>query len=178
MKPIVLAAVAAAIATVAAPSMAATLWQMNGGGCTPTSSTLKNLAYWTVTGGGRVKYFGSSVQPLTFICPVNNVMFNSDHIHLRLHYQDPDGPGSAYRVQATLKSRAKVNGKFDADVCRIASRTAGAWSGSAVHCGFSANQPFDVAANLYWVEVVISRTAATSLTVEFNGVELETPSVD
>ena len=33
--------------------------------------------------------------------------------------------------------------------------------------------PIDWSADLYWVEVVIRRTAASNLVVEFNGVSLE-----
>lgn len=163
-----------ASASVAA-SAPGSLWHMNGGSCTPTGVTMRAANYWTVTGGGRVKYRnGESITPLTFTCPVAAIrsvaLSDSGTIDLVLHYQDPDGTGSAYRVQATLKSRHKATGAHNANLCRVVSGEPGPWASSHTHCFNKA--AFDPATYLYWVEATVTRTTPGPLTVEFNGAEL------
>jgi hypothetical protein len=153
-----------------AQSVGFTYWQSNGGGCVPTDKTIREDQYWTVTGGGRVKYRGIGTQPLVFSCPVSSINPNvsaGDGTVLRLFYQDPDGLGNAFSVVARLLSFAKSNGALR-EFCRVTSDRPGQWQSSLDVCG-----PIDLNADLYWVEVVIRRTASSSLVVEFNGVSLE-----
>jgi hypothetical protein len=130
-------------------------WQANGGGCVPTDATIKNQQYWTVTGAGRVKYKGNDIQPLVFSCPVSSInpdVLGGDGTILRLFYQDPDGTGGDFKVEARLKSFNKLNGAYMSEVCIATSGTSGSWRES---------------------RVVISRTRPSNLVVEFNGVSLE-----
>lgn len=146
-------------------------WQSNGGGCVPTDTTIQNQQYWTVTGTGRVKYKGNGTQPLVFSCPVSSINPNvsgGDGTVLRLFYQDPDGAGDAFKVKASLKSFAKSNGAYQSQVCQVTSTQQGSWQSSMGTCG-----AIDMNANLYWVEVVITRTQPSNFVVEFNGVSLE-----
>jgi len=146
------------------------LWQSNGGGCTPTDQTVANNQYWTVTGGGRVKYKGNGTQALTFSCPVSNLNSDAwagDGKVLRLYYQDPDGYGSDYSVVARLKSFAKYNGAYETEVCMVTSGQSGAWQSTSSAC-----RNIDYKNKIYWVEVVIRRKSTDKI-VEFNGVSLE-----
>ncbi|MEC4881042.1 MAG: hypothetical protein SAL70_06780 [Scytonema sp. PMC 1070.18] len=146
-------------------------WQSNGGGCVPTDTTIQNQQYWTVTGAGRVKYKGNGTQPLVFSCPVSSINPNvsgGDGTVLRLFYQDPDGAGNAFKVEASLKSFAKSNGAYQSQVCKVTSNKQGSWQDSIDIC-----DAIDMNANLYWVEVVVTRTQPSNLVVEFNGVSLE-----
>jgi hypothetical protein len=157
--------------TVFAQNVGSVYWQSNGGGCVPTDETIKNQQYWTVTGGGRVKYRGNGTQPLVFSCPVSSINPNVDPgsgTVLRLFYQDPDGGGGAFKVEASLKAFAKSNGTHQGQVCKVTSNEQGAWQDNVGACGV-----IDMDANLYWVEVVITRTKPSNLVVEFNGVSLE-----
>ena len=157
--------------TTSAQSVGFVYWQSNGGGCIPTDKTIQNQHYWTVTGAGRVKYKGSGTQPLVFSCPVSSINPNvtgGEGTVLRLFYQDPDGPGNAFKVEAKLKSFAKSNGSYQSQVCKATSDKQGSWQESSGLCG-----AIDMNANLYWVEVVIMRTQPSNLVVEFNGVSLE-----
>ena len=135
----------------------------------PISETIKNQQYWTVTGGGRVKYKGDSVQPLSFSCPVNSFnanVINGDSAILRLFYQDSDGAESNFKVEARLLSFAKSNGELKT-VCTASSDKKGQWKDSFGRC-----DTINMDANIYWVEVVIKRTAPT-FSGEFNGVSIE-----
>ncbi len=146
-------------------------WQSNGGGCVPTDKTIQNQQYWTVTGAGRVKYKGNGTQPLVFSCPVSSINPNvsrGDGTVLRLFYQDPDGAGNAFKVEATLKAFAKSNGAYQSQVCKVTSNKQGSWQQSRSTCS-----TINMNANIYWVEVVIKRTRSSNLVVEFNGVSLE-----
>ena len=146
-------------------------WQANGGGCVPTDATVQNQQYFTVTGAGRVKYKGNGTEPLVFSCPVTSINPNviaGDGTILRLFYQDPDGPGGDFRVEARLLSFAKSNGALR-EVCKVTSDKQGQWQESK--SGRCSN--INMNANLYWVEVVISRTNPSNSVVEFNGVSLE-----
>ena len=157
--------------TILAQRVGFVYWQSNGGGCVPTDKTIQDQQYWTVTGAGRVKYKGNGKQPLVFSCPVSSINPNvtaGDGTVLRLFYQDPDGAGAAFKVEATLKSFAKSNGAYESQVCKVTSDKQGSWRDSTSVCG-----GIDMNAKLYWVEVVISRTQRSELVVEFNGVSLE-----
>lgn len=145
-------------------------WQATGGGFVPTDETIKNQDYWTVTKAGRVKYKGDGTKPLVFSCPVTsfNPNVNSgDGTILRLFYQDPDGRGEDFKVQARLMSFSKSNGALN-EVCKVVSDKQGQWQESSKTCN-----NLDMDANLYWVEVIISRTEPSNLVVELNGVSLE-----
>jgi hypothetical protein len=148
-----------------------TYWQSTGGGCVPTSATLEDQDYWTVTGAGRVKYQGDGSTPLIFSCPVTSInpdVIGGDGTVLRLFYQDPDGLGEAFQVIARLKSFDKTNGAYDGDVCEVTSDQQGAWQSSRSICS-----GIDMNTHLYWVETVIKRSAVSDATVEFNGVSIE-----
>jgi hypothetical protein len=156
--------------TVLAQNVGFVYWQANGGGCVPTDATVKNQQYFTVTAAGRVKYKGNGTKPLVFSCPVtsfNPNVIGGDGTILRLFYQDPDGPGDDFKVKARLMSFAKSNGALK-EVCKVTSDKKGQWQESSNVC-----RNIDMNANLYWVEVVISRTKPSNLVVEFNGVSLE-----
>lgn len=144
-------------------------WQSNGGGCIPTDATIQAQQYWTVTQAGRVKY-KSGTSPLEFSCPVtsfNPGVTSGDGTVLKLFYQDPDGAGENFQVVAKLMSFSKSNGNLN-EVCRVTSNQQGPWQqGRSVCRNINMND------NLYWVHVIISRTSASDLVVEFNGVSLE-----
>lgn len=145
-------------------------WQSNGGACVPTDATIKDQQYFTVTAAGRVKYKGNGTKPLVFSCPVSSFNPNviaGDRTILRLFYQDPDGRGGGFKVQARLMSFAKSNGALK-EVCKVTSDKQGQWQESRTACS-----KIDMNANLYWVEVAVSRTKPSNLVVEFNGVSLE-----
>ena len=157
--------------TVLAQKVGFVYWQSNGGGCVPTDATIKDQQYFTVTAAGRVKYKGNGTKPLVFSCPVTSINPNvtaGDGTILRLFYQDPDGPGSDFKVEARLMSFAKSNGALT-EVCKVTSDKKGQWQESSSRVGSN----IDMNANLYWVEVVISRTKPSNLVVEFNGVSLQ-----
>jgi hypothetical protein len=146
--------------------LAQVYWQANGGGCVPTDATVQNQQYVTETAAGRVKYKGNGTKPLVFSCPVNPNVNPGTGALLVLYYQDPDGPGGDFKVEARLMSFAKSNGALK-QVCKVTSHKQGQWQQSQKECG-----NIDMNANLYWVEVVISRTNPSNLTVEFNGVSI------
>lgn len=156
--------------TVLAQNVGFVYWQANGGGCVPTDATIRNNQYFTVTAAGRVKYKGNGTKPLVFSCPVTcfNANVNGDGIVLRLFYQDPDGSGDGFKVEARLMSFAKSDGTLT-EVSKVTSNKAGQWNDSSS----SVDGVIDMNANLYWVEVVIKRTNPSNLVVEFNGVSLE-----
>ena len=146
-------------------------WQSNGGGCVPTDATIERNQYITVTGTGRVKYKGNGTNPLVFSCPLTSINPNvsaGNSTVLRLFYQDPDGPGEDFKVEATLRSFAKFNGLFTQEVCKVTSNKKGQWQEGTDTC-----RNIDMNNNLYWVQVVIKRNQVSSLAVEFNGVSLE-----
>jgi hypothetical protein len=146
-------------------------WQANGGGCVPTDATIQNQQYFSVTAAGRVKYKGDGTKPLVFSCSVTSFNPNvtaGDGTILRLFYQDPDGPEGDFKVEARLMSFAKSNGALT-EVSKVTSDKTGQWQESKSRVGSN----IDMNANLYWVEVVIRRTKASKLVVEFNGVSLE-----
>ncbi|WP_420208201.1 hypothetical protein [Candidatus Electronema sp. JC] len=156
--------------TALAQAVGSVYWQSNGGGCVPTDETIRNQDYWTVTGGGRVKYKGNGTKPLVFTCPINSFNYNvsgGDATVLRLFYQDSDGAGNDFKVQARLLSFNKENGALGKEVCKVTSAQSGQWAYSIDKCG-----SIKMNDNLYWVEVVITRTKP-SVTGEFNGVSLE-----
>jgi hypothetical protein len=156
---------------VLAQSVGFVYWQSNGGGCVPTDATVEREQYFTVTGTGRVKYKGDGTEPLVFSCPVSSINPNvsgGDGTILRLFYQDPDGPGEDFKVEATLRSFAKDNVAYTQEVCKVTSDQMGQWEDGIDICG-----EIDMNANLYWVEVVIKRTKPSNSVVEFNGVSLE-----
>jgi hypothetical protein len=162
----------AAATPASAQSVGFTYWSANGGSCTPTDATLRDAQYITVTGGGRVKYRSatSGVSPLGFVCPVTSInpnVLGGDATHMRLYYQDPDGPGTAYQVRAFMRSLSKLNGAYNPAVCQLTSDTTGPWRAADTRC-----EGIDLANNIYWVHVIISRAAPHAATVEFNGVEL------
>lgn len=145
-------------------------WQSNGGGCVPTDLTIRNQQYWTVTGGGRVKYRGTGTAPLVFSCPVSSFnpgVYDGYGTVLKLFYQDPDGAGNAFVVSARLLSFNKTTGGLK-QVCKVTSDKSGPWRESRVPC-----VGIDQDKNLYWVEVVVDRAVFSNLVVEFNGVSLE-----
>ncbi len=161
----------AATLTASAQTVGWVYWQSNGGGCVPTDKTVKDQQYWTITGSGRVKYKGNGIQPLEFSCPVSNInsgIAGGDATVIKLFYQDPDGPGDAFKVEATLRSFSKKDGAYKAEVCKATSDKQGQWQLTVKACG-----AIDLSANIYWVEVVIKRTRSSKLVVEFNGVSIE-----
>lgn len=146
-------------------------WQSNGGGCVPTDATVERKQYFTVTGTGRVKYKGNGTDPLVFSCPVSSINPNVLALPttiLRLFYQDPDGEGEDFRVEATLRAFTKSNGAFTKEVCKVTSDKTGQWQEGIDVCS-----KIDMNANLYWVEVVVRRTKPSNSVVEFNGVSIE-----
>lgn len=157
--------------TVMAQTTSMVYWQTNGGGCVPTDKTIQDQQYWTVTGAGRIKYKGNGTQPLVFSCPVtslNPYVAGGDNTALMVYYQDPDGPGTAFQVEATLKSFRKSDGAHRSQVCKVTSDQFGTWQNSLNrYCGF-----LDMNQNFYWVEVVLKRTQPSNSVVEFNGVSL------
>nr|WP_281721504.1 hypothetical protein [Nitrosomonas nitrosa] len=145
-------------------------WQANGGGCVPTDATIQNQQYFTVTAAGRVKYKGKGTKPLVFSCPVTGFNPNAspgNGVDLKLYYQDPDGQGDVFKVEARLMAFDRSNGVL-AEVAKVTSDKTGAWQVS--HGALRSNM--DINTNFYWVEVVIKRTKPSNLVVEFNGVEL------
>ncbi len=159
------------IPTVLSQNVGFVYWQSNGGGCVPTDATVERNQYFTVTGTGRVKYKGNGIKPLVFSCPVNSInpnVLSGDGTVLRLFYQDPDGAGENFKVEATLRAFAKSNGAFTKEVCKVTSNKKGPWQEGSDVCG-----EMDLNTNLYWVEVVVKRKKTSDLVVEFNGVALE-----
>lgn len=156
--------------TVLSQNVGSVYWQSNGGGCVPTDATVERKQYFTVTGTGRVKYKGNGTDPLVFSCPVSSINPNvsgGDGTILRLFYQDPDGVGNDFKVEATLRSFAKSNGALK-EVCKVTSDKTGQWKDGEDPC-----RNIDMNANLYWIEVVVRRTKPSKSVVEFNGVSLE-----
>ena len=157
--------------TALSQNVGSVFWQSNGGGCVPTDTTVEKNQYFTVTGTGRVKYKGSGIDPLVFSCPVSSInpnVLGGDGKILRLFYQDPDGVGEDFQVEATLRSFAKSNGAFTKEVCKVISDKKGQWREGTDTCS-----KIDINANLYWVEVVVRRTKPSNSVVEFNGVSIE-----
>jgi hypothetical protein len=146
-------------------------WQTNGGGCVPTDATVEKSQYLTATGTGRVKYKGNGTDSLVFSCPVSSINPNviaGDGPVLRLFYQDPDGAGEDFKVEATLRSFAKSDGAFTSEVCKVTSEKKGQWQDGIDVCS-----NIDMNTSIYWIEVVVTRKKASNLVVEFNGVSLE-----
>lgn len=155
--------------TVLALDVGSVYWEANGGGCVPTDATVESQQYFTVTAAGRVKYKGDGTTPLVFSCSVasfNQDVSPLDATVLRLYYQDPDGSGNDFKVEARLMSFARSNGALS-EVCKVTSDKTGQWEDTFSRCN-----NINMGKNLYWVEVVISRTKPSNLVVEFNGVEL------
>jgi hypothetical protein len=164
-------ALAFSASTALSQNVGSVYWQSNGGGCVPTDATIKRGQYITVTGAGRVKYKGNGTDPLFFSCPVNSInprVSGGDGTVLRLFYQDPDGAGENFKVEATLRSFAKSNGAYTPNVCKVTSNEKGQWREGTGIC-----KKIDMNANLYWVAVVVRRTRSSKSVVEFNGVSLE-----
>lgn len=164
-------ALALGASTALSQNVGGVYWQSNGGGCVPTDATIAGNQYVTVTGTGRVKYKGDETDPLVFSCPLNSINPNvspREGTVLRLFYQDPDGTGEDFKVEATLRSFAKSNGAYTQEVCKVTSDKKGQWQEGTDICN-----NIDMNANLYWVEVVIKRKKASNSVVEFNGVSLE-----
>lgn len=164
-------ALALGASTALSQNVGGVYWQSNGGGCVPTDATIAGNQYVTVTGTGRVKYKGDGTDPLVFSCPLNSINPNvspREGTVLRLFYQDPDGTGEDFKVEATLRSFAKSNGAYTQEVCKVTSDKKGQWQEGTDICN-----NIDMNANLYWVEVVIKRKKASNSVVEFNGVSLE-----
>jgi hypothetical protein len=151
------------LAFVASPA-GASAWQANGGGCVPTDQTVRDDAWWVVTGGGRVKHKGSSLADIRLVCPVSQLSRPASTI--RLYYQDTDGAGPQLQVTASVRQFHKTNGHLSTP-CAIWSQQAGAWRFTDnPACG-----AIDLDSHLVWIEVLIHRGTTNGL-VEFNGVEL------
>ena len=155
---------------VSAQNVGFVYWQSNGGACTPTDATVSEQQYFTVTSAGRVKYKGNGTKPLVFSCAVSSInpnVIGGEGTILRLFYQDPDGTGDDFKVEARLMSFAKTNGALR-EVCKATSDKQGQWQESSNVCN-----DIDMSRNLYWVHVVIKRSKPSNSVVEFNGVSLE-----
>jgi hypothetical protein len=92
-------------------AQASMYWMSNGGGCVPEDSAIANDLYWTVTGGMRVKFRPSKTGTTRLVCPVTTPDI-TDANTLYLYYQDPDGVGTTYRVQASLRSVRFSDGAY------------------------------------------------------------------
>ncbi len=139
-------------------------WQINGGSCVPEDPAIQGNLYQVVTGGGRVKYKGTHLQRLKFVCPITTLSGTVTK-KLRIYYQDPDGGSASYQVTGRLRQFRKENGAYTT-VSTVVSSNAGSWQFSE-----SPNLTLDFDKHYFWLEVEIARTQ-TSLTVEFNGAEL------
>jgi hypothetical protein len=161
---------AAAGPSIAAPLAEPIYWHMNGSACKPNDETTRDGRYTTGSSGSVAYADTSTTSRLTFICPLTSINDTAAVVrstpHMRIFYQDPDGGGTAYRVQATMKSYSTPAGTYDSNVCRVTSALAGSWALQATPCAL------DLSLNTYWVEVVLERMAPGSSLLQFHGVEL------
>lgn len=145
-----------------------TYWMSNGGGCVPEDSAIANDLYWTVTGGMRVKFRPNKTGTIRLVCPITTPDITGANT-LYLYYQDPDGFGTTYRVQASLRSVRFSDGAYGT-LCTADSNSyysMAMWSVTTCHLP-SVLSPDTHA---YWVEVLITASAAAK-TVELNAVKL------
>jgi hypothetical protein len=144
-------------------------WSAAGTACVPSGDTIGK--YENVTAAG-VHHLNGRVGTLIFTCSIQPFDTAVTNWALRLAYRDSTGTAPGAAVGASLYQMAK--GTFAPASLKSVTSNSSASTGKTVVSSTALSHTFDFDANVYFVQVTITRTATNQL-AQFHSVWLEAP---
>jgi hypothetical protein len=142
-------------------------WSAAGTACVPNGPT---VGKYTSVGAAGVRHAGNNVGSLVFTCSMDRFNSGTTTWVLRLAYRDSTGAAGTASVIARIYHMDKEG--FTPVLLATANSNSSSSTGKVIVSSGDFNHTFDFEQNVYFVQVMLSRSAGNQI-VQFHSVVLE-----